>query len=108
MSGPQNIREPPKNQPLKAVVCRHVRHRWTCNGPKIVLPCISRPTSAAPSGPRADGPWKWHQVFRGPEVPDYNPEGPSTQSLSTLVPNTIKSMVFGIRDHEYWVFGPSG
>ena len=35
-------------------------------------------------------------------------EGPSTQYLRTLVPNTIKSMVFGTRDLKYWVFGPSG
>ena len=35
-------------------------------------------------------------------------EGPSTQDSLTLVPNTIKSMVFGARDLKYWVLGPSG
>ena len=34
-------------------------------------------------------------------------EGPSTQYLRTLVPNTIKSMVFGTRNLKYWVLGPS-
>ena len=29
------------------------------------------------------------------------PEGPSTQYLRTLVPNTIKGMVFGTRDLKY-------
>ena len=38
---------------------------------------------------------------------DY-PEGPSTQYLRILVPNTIESMVFGTRDLKYWVLGPSG
>ena len=36
------------------------------------------------------------------------PAGPSTQYLSTLVPNTIKSMDFGTRNLKYWVFGHSG
>ena len=36
------------------------------------------------------------------------PEGPSTQYLRTLVPNTIKGMVFGTRDLRYWVLRPSG
>ena len=36
------------------------------------------------------------------------PEGPSTQYLWTLVPNTIKGMVFGTRDLKHWVLGPSG
>ena len=35
-------------------------------------------------------------------------EGPSTQYLRSLVPNTIKSMVFGTRKLKYWVLGPSG
>ena len=37
-------------------------------------------------------------------------EGPSTQYVyvRTLVPNTIKTMVFGTRDLNYWVLGPSG
>ena len=34
--------------------------------------------------------------------------GPSSQDLRTLVPNTITSMVFGIRVFEYWVLGPFG
>ena len=38
----------------------------------------------------------------------YYPEGPSTQYLRTLVPNTIKSKVFGTRNLKYWVLGPSG
>ena len=37
-----------------------------------------------------------------------NPQGPSTQYLRSLVPNTIKSMVFGTRNLNYWVLGPSG
>ena len=36
------------------------------------------------------------------------PEGPSTQYLRSLVPNTIKSMVFGTRNLKYWLLGPSG
>ena len=39
---------------------------------------------------------------------NYNPEGPSTQYLSSLVPNTIQSMVFGTRSLKYWLLGPSG
>ena len=35
------------------------------------------------------------------------PEGPSTQHLRTLVPNTSKGMVFRTRDLKYWVLGPS-
>ena len=35
-----------------------------------------------------------------------HPEGPSTHYLRTLVPNTIKSMVFGTRVLKYWVLGP--
>ena len=35
------------------------------------------------------------------------PEGPSTQSLGSLVPDTIKSMVVGTRNLKYWVLGPS-
>ena len=38
----------------------------------------------------------------------YYPEGPSTQHLRTLVPNTIKGMVFGTRILKYCVLGPSG
>ena len=34
--------------------------------------------------------------------------GPSTQHLRTLVPKTIKGIVFGSRNLEYWVIGPSG
>ena len=34
----------------------------------------------------------------------HTPEGPSTQELMILVPNT---MVFGARDPKYWVVGPS-
>ena len=36
------------------------------------------------------------------------PEGPSTQYLRTLVPNTIQGMAFGTRILKYWVLGPSG
>ena len=36
------------------------------------------------------------------------PEGPSTQYVRTLVPNAIKSMVFGTRSLKYLVLGPSG
>ena len=35
-------------------------------------------------------------------------KGPSTQSLRSLVPNTIKSMVFETRNLKCWVLGPSG
>ena len=35
-------------------------------------------------------------------------EGPSTQYLRTLVPNSILLMVFGTRVLKYWVLGPSG
>ena len=35
-------------------------------------------------------------------------EGPSTQYLSFLVPNTIGSMVFGARSLKYWLFRASG
>ena len=41
--------------------------------------------------------------------PSFNdPEGPSTEYLRLLFPNTMKSMVFGTRVLEYWVLGPSG
>ena len=36
------------------------------------------------------------------------PEGPSTQYLRTMVPNTIKRMAFGTRVLKYWLLGPSG
>ena len=36
------------------------------------------------------------------------PEGPSTQYLSFLVPNTVKTMVFGTRNPKYCVLGPLG
>ena len=36
------------------------------------------------------------------------PEGPSTQYLRTLVPNTIPLVDFGTRVLKYWVLGPSG
>ena len=36
------------------------------------------------------------------------PEGPSTQYLRTLVPNTIRGMVVGSKGLKYWVLGPSG
>ena len=41
---------------------------------------------------------------------EYFPEGPSTQYLMTLAPNTIKSMVSGTgtRNLKYWVLEPSG
>ena len=47
-------------------------------------------------------------TLRRPRIP--NSEGPSTQYLRTLVPNTIaiKSMVFGTRNLKYWVLGTSG
>ena len=45
-------------------------------------------------------------LYLGSLVP--YPEGPCTQHLRTLVPNTIKGMVFGTRDLKYWVLGPSG
>ena len=38
----------------------------------------------------------------------WDPEGPSTQYLRTLVPKTIPLMVFGTRVLKYWVLGPSG
>ena len=34
-----------------------------------------------------------------------DPECPSTQCLRTLVPNTIKGMVFGPRNLKYWACG---
>ena len=37
-----------------------------------------------------------------------NPEGPSSQYLRTLVPNTIKGMVFGTRILKDGVLGLSG
>ena len=36
------------------------------------------------------------------------PEGPSTQYLGLVVPKTILLLVFGTRELEYWVLGPSG
>ena len=39
---------------------------------------------------------------------DYSPEGPSTQYLRTLVPQTIFQMVFGTRVLKYAILGPSG
>ena len=36
------------------------------------------------------------------------PEGPSTQYLRTLIPNTIPFMVFGTRVLKYWVLRPTG
>ena len=35
------------------------------------------------------------------------PEGPKTQYLRSLVPNTIQGMAFGTRDLKYWVLEPS-
>ena len=35
------------------------------------------------------------------------PEGPSTQYLSSPVPNPTESMVFWSRNLKYWVLGPS-
>ena len=40
--------------------------------------------------------------------PNPNPEGPSTQYLRFLVPNTIKGMVLGNRDLQHWILGTSG
>ena len=60
-----------------------------------------------PTGSREREP----EMDRSPDLvrPDLAyPEGPSTQCLMTLVPNTIQSMVFGARDLKYWVLGPSG
>ena len=37
-----------------------------------------------------------------------HPEGPSTQYLKSLVPNTIESMAFGTRNLKYWLLGSSG
>ena len=37
-----------------------------------------------------------------------DPEGPSTQYSRPLLPNTIKSMVFGTRNLKHLVFGPLG
>ena len=37
-----------------------------------------------------------------------SPEGPSTQYVRSLVPDTIKGMVFGTRNRKYWVLGPCG
>ena len=46
------------------------------------------------------------QTLTGP--PNACPEGPSTQYLRTLVPNTINSMVFGSRNFKYWALEPFG
>ena len=35
-------------------------------------------------------------------------EGPSTQYLRSLVPNTMRSVVSGTRNLEYWALGSSG
>ena len=35
------------------------------------------------------------------------PEGPNTQYLRSLVPNTVKGMASGTRGLKYWVLGPS-
>ena len=35
-------------------------------------------------------------------------EGPSTQYLRFLVPNTMPVLVFGARNLKYWVLGPFG
>ena len=37
-----------------------------------------------------------------------SPEGPSTQYLRFLVPNTMKGMVSGTRNLKYWVLGLLG
>ena len=42
----------------------------------------------------------------GPKIT--NPEGPSTQYLRTLIPNTIKGIVFRTRVLKDWVLGASG
>ena len=57
----------------------------------------------APQGPTS-------YELRSPRVTAWisTPEGPSTQYLRILVPNTIRSMVFGARDLKYWLPGPSG
>ena len=36
------------------------------------------------------------------------PEGPSTQHLRFLVPQTTLLMVSGTKELKYWVLGPSG
>ena len=41
-------------------------------------------------------------------VPSTNLEGPHTQYLRTLVPNTMKGMVSGTKVLKDWVLGPTG
>ena len=36
------------------------------------------------------------------------PEGPSTQHLRSLVPNTIRAWFWGTRNLKYWVLGLRG
>ena len=51
-------------------------------------------------------------LFRNPQQtpnkPLVYPEGPGTQYLSSLVPNTSRGTVWGTRNLKYWILGPSG
>ena len=47
-------------------------------------------------------------MSHGQKILIMDPEGPSPQCLMFLVPETMLLMVFGTRDHKYWVLGPSG
>ena len=61
--------------------------------------------------PHAHAQWRPQKVTRHGRLGRgqlSSPEGPSTQYLRPLVPNTIKSMVFGTRVLKCWVLGPSG
>ena len=54
--------------------------------------------------------WRWARGLHGRALKSYvsNREGPSTQYLSFLAPNTIKGMVVGTRIFKSWVLGSSG
>ena len=82
-----------------------IRSRKSLVAPKWVLIVLSGPYWAA-LRPIAWPRWNYRTAVQGPVLcVIYNPEGPGTQYLRTLVPNIIK---FGIKDFKYWVLGPSG
>ena len=75
------------------------------------------PTSHGFGNTHCVQPWNQHVAslclcglpcLKYADKPEANPKGPSTQSVRTLVPKTIKSLVFETRTLKYWVLGPSG
>ena len=48
------------------------------------------------------------EIYEGRAMNMGNPEGPRTQIMGLLRPNSIMLMIFGPSNPIRWVFGPSG